>query len=314
MGTFGDSWALTKTAFRTIREDKALLLFPLVSGLCAIGIIAMFAVGLFTMFFYTNLASNPNTFQAVVGLLFLLVYFLLWIVSVYFQGALIGAATMKLNGGQPTFSDGMKEARAHAGKLIAWALIGATIMLVIRAIASRMRGIVGVVFQVGAGLAIGALTYFLIPVLMYEQQSAWGSLKRSASLFAKTFGRTFLSNLALGLILALGFLLGFVLLIVGAILLFGGSVIPGLILALAGLAMIVFMVILASAAEGVLTAALYRFATTGQVAPGLIHPQYLAGNPQAAAASAGRPLRSNAETWGAGPPPPPPTLPPMAQP
>jgi hypothetical protein len=293
MGTFGDSWQLTKTSFRVIKEDKALLLFPLVSGLSAIGIIILFALGLFTLQFYGNLATDTTT-QVVAAVLALIVYFALWIISIYFTGALVGAAMMKLNGGQPTFHDGMAAASKNLGKLIVWALIAGTVMLIIRAISSALsrRGgtgaIVGMIFSLGAGITWAILTYFMIPVLMFEQESSWKSIKRSAGLFRNTFGKTFISNLALGLILAAGFILGIVLLFVGIYLVFTFAPwVLGLAVALVGLAVIVFMVILSAAAEGVLVTALYRFATTGQISPGMIPPQYV----QSAQAS-GAPLRS----------------------
>jgi hypothetical protein len=272
MGTFGDSWALTKTSFRVIREDKALLIFPLISGLCALGIIVVLVVGLFSLAFFTSVSGNA--FDAIVVVSALAAYFLLWIVSVFFAGALIGAATIKLNGGQPTVSDGIHAARAKLGKLVLWALIGGTVMLIIRAISARMKGITGALFGIGAGLAVAAATYFVIPVLMYEAEGAWGSLKRSASLFVRNFGRTLVSNLALGLILFGGIVAAIVLVVAGVVVA-STALVAGIVLVVIGIGFLVFMVILSSAVEGVLRATLYRFATTGQTVSGLIHPDYL---------------------------------------
>jgi hypothetical protein len=305
MGTFSDSWALTKTSFRVIREEKALLLFPLVSGLCALGVIILFVAGFFTLLFYTSISTG--TLELVAGVLALLVYFALWILSVFFAAALVGAATIKLNGGHPTFHDGIQAARAKLGKLILWALLGGTIMLIIRAIASRLKGIAGLIFGIAAGVTLGAITYFMIPVLLYENEGTWASLKRSASLFGKNFGRTLVSNLVLGLIVLGGFILGIVLIVAGVSVAFT-TLLPGIVLAVVGIAFLVFMVILASAATGVLTAALYRFATTGQVVPGLIPPKYLLAQSQGIGGAGGQPLTS---AWP--PPPPPPTLPPVQQ-
>ncbi len=312
MGTFGDSWQLTKTAFRTIREDKALLVFPLVSGLAAIGIIVLFAVGFFGVVFWSHLTGS--TFQIVVGAMALALYFILWIVSIYFHGALVGAAMMKLNGGQPRFADGMAAARGRAGKLVAWALIAGTVMLIIRALTSRSRGLVGAIIGMAASLSWGVLTYFVLPVIMFEQLGAWSSLKRSGSLYFHHFGRTFLSNIVLGLLLGAGFVLGIVLIVAGVYFAIQLSVVLGLVMVLAGVAVVIFMAILSSAAEGVLTTALYRYATTGQVVPGLVNPRYLgmvsASPTSASMGSSSAPLPSSS-TWSH--PPPPPPLPPMSR-
>jgi hypothetical protein len=303
MGAFGDSWALTKTSFRMIREEKALLLFPLISGLCALAIIIVLAVGLLSVALFTSISGSA--FDAIVGIGAIVAYFLLWIVTVYFTGALVAAATIKLNGGKPTVSDGLRAARARLGRLVLWALLGGTIMLLIRIVASRLRGIAGVLFGLGAGLAVATATYFIVPVLMYENESTWRSLKRSAALFVKNFGRTLVSNLALGLILFGGFLLAIVLLVVG-ILVAGTTLVPGIALVILGVAALIFMLILSSAVEGVLRAALYRFATTGQVVAGLVHPRYLASQ-GGAVPSGGGPLPS---TSSPGTYPPPPLFPP----
>jgi hypothetical protein len=49
LGTFSDSWKLTRTAFRLIREDRALLVFPLDAGLSILGVLALLAVGMLVL-------------------------------------------------------------------------------------------------------------------------------------------------------------------------------------------------------------------------------------------------------------------------
>jgi uncharacterized protein DUF6159 len=289
MGTFGDSWQLTKTSFRVIRDDKALLVFPLISGLCALAIIVVLISGLLWLCLSTSISTNSlETIAAGTGLV---AYFLLWILSVFFAGALVGAATIKLNGGQPTVHDGLRAARARLGKLVLWALLGGSLMLLIRIIAARVKGIAGLLIGLAAGVAIGVATYFIVPVLMFENESTWGSLKRSASLFKNNFGRTVVSNLALALVLAAGFVPAVILLVVGIVVALSALVL-GLVLVMAGLTLFVFMLILASAVDGVLCAALYRYAATGQTVPGLIHPDYLVSRGASDASSGSPPLSS----------------------
>ena len=47
MGRIGTGWQLTKTSLRVLRKDKELLLFPLLSGLAILGILAAFIGGMF---------------------------------------------------------------------------------------------------------------------------------------------------------------------------------------------------------------------------------------------------------------------------
>lgn len=278
-GTFSDSWRLTKTSFRLIREDRALLIFPLIAGLSILGVLALLIFGEFWLFAPGLAARGPSGLvDGAAVLLFLAAYFAMVFLSVYCTAALVGAATLKLSGQQPSAADGWRIARARIGRLAVWALITATVGLVIQAVARRVSGIGGLVIGVAGGFAWGVATYFMIPVLLYEDQRPWPALKRSGHLFTSTFGRTLVSNLALGLLLGLGIVVAVILAVVGLLiaggLVAGGSLVLGLILFGVGLAIGVMVALIGSAAEGILRAALYRYATTGKIDPGLVPSGY----------------------------------------
>jgi hypothetical protein len=271
---------LTKTSFRVLRQDMALLWLPVLSGLAAIGLIALVAGSLASVAF---LVPGGSSFLfgslgglVLVGALWVALYFALAFVGTFFLAALVGAATLKLNGGQPTVGDGIAIARARIRKLLLWALFATTVGLLIQLVASRFGGVVSLLLRLGAGLSWAVATYFVVPVILYEELPTFGSLKRSASLFAGAFGRLLLSNLVLGLLTFGLVVLGIVPLVAGVLLLFGGSPAVGVALLVLGLAILVFAAVLVSAVSGVLRAALYRYATTGQITPGLL-PAGLAG-------------------------------------
>ncbi|HTW56085.1 MAG TPA: DUF6159 family protein [Thermoplasmata archaeon] len=269
-GTFSDSWRLTKTAFRMIREDRALLVFPLIGGLAALAIVVVFAVGeYFLAFRSVGPGANLNTVYLLGFLVFLPAYFALAFVSTYCTAALVGAATKKLNGQYATAADGWQIARARLGRLLGWALISATVGLVIQLISSRVRGVGGYIIGAVGGVAWGIVTYFIIPVLLFEDVRPWPALKRSARLYVNSFGRTMLSNLALGLIVGLSVAAAVVLGIVGFWLLLTGSFVLGIALVAVAFVVGVVVVLIGAAAEGVLQAALYRYATTGKIDPDL---------------------------------------------
>jgi len=276
-GTFAESWRLTKTSFRLIREDRALLIFPLVAGLSILGVIALLILGEFFLVFPTLSSGGPSGAVEAAGVvLFLAAYFAMVFLSIYCTAALIAAATLKLSGQQPTAADGWKAARARLGRLAAWAILSATVGLVIQVVASRIRGIGGLIVRIAGGAAWGVVTYFIIPVLLFEDLRPWPSLKRSAVLFTSTLGRTLVSNLALGLILGAGVVVAVILFILGVIFLVGGAFVLGLVLLAVGLAIGVLVALIGSAAEGILRAALYRYATTGKIDPDLYPPGYAA--------------------------------------
>lgn len=274
-GTFSDSWKLTKSAFRLIGEDRALLVFPIVGGLAILGVVGLFLFGVALLFPHFVSGGGAATDDELAGVgLFVLAYFACSFLSVYATAGLVAAATLKLNGQQPTASDGWKVARAHVGRLFAWSVIAATVGLLIQLLASRIQGIGGLLIAGAAGASWSVVTYFMVPVLLFENDAAWASIKRSGHLFVSSFGRTLISNLVVGLIVGAGLVVAIVLGIGGILLLVGGSTLLGAVLLGAGVAVGAAFALVGAAAEGVLRAALYRYATSGKIDPDLLPGAY----------------------------------------
>ena len=260
MGRIGTGWQLTKTSLRVLRKDKELLLFPLISGLAILGILAIFVGGMFfTVGFEAAFGGGLTWLFAVLMVVYYIVAFF---VAFFFNAAIIGAATIRLNGGNPTLSDGLRIARENAKRIFLWALFAATVAMILRAIQERL-GFIGK-FLIGlVGIAWSLATYFVVPVLVYEKLGPWAAVKRSAHLFKATWGETLVGGFSMGAIFVLLGLAGLLAPILG----FTLAGVVGLLVGV--VVMIVYWVTLglvASAAGAILIAALYRYATTGKVA------------------------------------------------
>jgi Family of unknown function (DUF6159) len=283
MGTFSDSWRLTKISFGLIFQDRALLVFPLVAGLAAITVLILFAAGTFFLAPLLLIGGSLTTSYEVIGiLLFLVAYFSTTFITIYATAGLVGAATLKLEGQQPTASDGWKIARANLSRLLVWSLISATVGLLIQILSSRIRGAAGMIIGGIAGATWAIATYFVIPVIIYQHSTPWQSLGRSAKMFLNTFGRTIVTNIVLGLIIAAGIIGAVVLGVIGLYLIFavgGGSTFFGILLIVTALGVGVLVAIIGASAEGVLRAALYRYATTGKIDPAMMYQAYRMATP-----------------------------------
>jgi len=183
---------------------------------------------------------------------------------------------IRLNGGDPTISDGLKVARANIRRIAGWALLTATVGLIFRAVSQRF-GFIGRVIAGIAGAAWGIVTYLVVPVLIFEKIGPWAAVKRSGSLLRQTWGEAAGGYLTLGGI--------FVLLALPALLvILLGVVVGGVVGLLVGLAIaVVYWLILGlvgSAAQSILVTALYRYATTGELGFGL--PRDLVAPPSGA--------------------------------
>src|SRR6266581_8466255 len=204
-------WKLTKVSLGVLRKEKGLVLLPFVSLLITVGVWAIFFVSLF----FVVAPTDPFGYWLFyVGLA--IVYYVTFFVSIYFNAAVMGAAMIRLNGGDPTISDGLKVANQNLKRIAGWALVSATVGLVLRAIAERF-GFIGRIVAGFAGIAWGIATYLVVPVLIFEKIGPWAAVKRSGSLLRKTWGEAAGGYLTLGVIFVLLALPGILFFIVGGL-------------------------------------------------------------------------------------------------
>src|SRR5712692_9843459 len=264
-------WKLTKVSLSILRKEKGLIVLPFLSLLTTGITWLVFFLGLFL--FFTAPSDVFGFWLFYVGLA--VVYFVTFFVSIYFNAAVMGAAMIRLNGGDPTITDGLKVARANLGRIAGWALVTATVGLILRAIAERF-GFIGKIIAGAIGAAWGIVTYLVVPVLIFEKIGPWAAVKRSGSLLRQTWSEAAGGYFSLGAIIVLlalpallapllGFALGGV---VGLVIGLGIAVVYWLILGLVG-----------SAAQSILVTALYRYATTGKLGFGFPQDLLAARNP-----------------------------------
>src|SRR3989454_12757057 len=122
-------WQLTKVSLGILRKEKGLIVLPLLSLLLT-G--AAWLVFLISIFFFTATPTNPfGDWLFYVGLA--VVYYVTFFVSIYFNAAVMGAAMIRLNGGDPTISDGLRVANANLRRIAGWAPVSAAGGRVLRA-------------------------------------------------------------------------------------------------------------------------------------------------------------------------------------
>lgn len=258
-GKLSNSFALVKASAGVLQADKELLVFPALSGLSSILVTATFLVPAWL----TGLLE-AMTNSEVIGYLFMFgLYLALYTVTFFFNTALVGAALIRLDGGDPTLADGLNIAIERLPKILGYAAISATVGMVLRALSERLgflgRMVVGLV-----GMAWNLATFLVVPVLVTRDVGPTEAIKESAALFKKTWGEQVAGNFSLGLAF---FVMFSSLAVVSATLFFVvGTLAPVAVLPLVVLvvAAFLFLVLAASAMNGIYASALYRFATTGQ--------------------------------------------------
>ncbi len=263
------SWALVKASAAVLRQDKELLVFPLFSSLALLVVMAAFALPIFGMQGFDHLASGPEgdppPLAYAVAFLF---YFSQYLVILFFNTALVGAAMIRLGGGDPTVADGMRIASSKLVVIVGYALVAATVGMILRVIQERV-GFLGkiVVGLLGAGWSIA--TFLVVPVLATRDVGPIDAVKESAGLLKETWGENLIGQVGMSaafVLIFMGVVLCSAALVIGAVvsgsvaLIVLAAVIAGLAIALTGLVQ--------SALAGIYAAALYRYATQGEGTPG----------------------------------------------
>ncbi|MDH3364388.1 MAG: DUF6159 family protein [Thermoplasmata archaeon] len=259
MGRISRGWEMAKTSLRVIKKDKELLLFPVLSGVFTILIIGGFLGGMYLSVGWDGMYDGMTDY-VFIGML-IAAYVLAYFVVVFFNAALIGCAMIRLEDGVPHLRDGFRIARENLGRIVAWALFAATVGLILRAIQQRV-GFLGKILVGIVGIAWALATFFVVPVLIFEKLGPLSAMKRSSGIFKNVWGETLSGGLGLGLIFFLLGLLGLPIIVMGALL---GGITGAIIGIVITLIYWIALAIVASAASGVLVAALYRYATTGKV-------------------------------------------------
>jgi len=261
MGRLSQSVNLVKAAFSVLRKDKQLVFFPLISGFAFILILIAFIVPWVSLgILGINGISNPYAFYPTLFLFYLISY----AVAIFFNTGLITCAHIRLTGGDPSIRDGWKNAVRHIRPIIVWALISATVGLVLQIIADR-AGVAGEVIRGIVGGLWSLVTFFVIPVLVFEEKGVADAVKESWGLFKRTWGENVIGQISLALpFVAIGALV-----IVAAVgVAFVGN--PSLtVAALVGaIILIAVLGIVYTALHGIFVATLYVYAQSGQVPSG----------------------------------------------
>jgi hypothetical protein len=248
------SFQLVSQSYQVLMRDKELMILPLVSGVIMAFVVGIVAMGLSL----GSAALVPRGLGLYVPVF--LIYVLMYSIGIFFQAAVVAGATERMRGGDPTVASALTAAWHRLGPIVMWAVVAATVGMILRAIQDRV-GFVGKIVAGFAGVAWSLATFFIVPVLVLEDKSIEESFMQSVSVFKKTWGETMVGGVSLGgaafcawiALFALAALIGMILAPLAIVLFVAGAILLGIFF---------------SALQGIYVASLYRYATEGSVPPG----------------------------------------------
>ncbi len=262
-GRISRGWALAKKSWAVLKADRSLLLFPIVSGACALvaGAI-LFAPGV-------ALYAQDSQEAWLIGFGIVAAYALTFI-GIFFATALAGAAVKSLQGQDTSLGDGVAVARSRIGQIALWALVQTTVGLILNAIQSALREnpLVGAIVSGLLNFAWQVVTFFVIPIIAIEGLGPVQAIKHSAKVLRERWGEGLVGTVSIGGLIALVAILPAILLGVAG----GVLTKTALPLGIAMIAVAVVVVLVAGLIASTLTAifrvALYLYATEGKTVGG----------------------------------------------
>lgn len=268
MNRISRSWALAKASFEVLMKDKELMIFPIISALAMLVVSAVF----FVPTLLTNLVDSIfDTGIPFFGYVVLFLFYLVQYTVVYFfSTALVGAALIRLRGGDPTVKDGFNVALKRFPQILGWSALSATVGLILNMLSdsSEKKGKgIGQIISSILGAAWNVVTFLVVPIVAAEGLGPIEALKRSWELLKRSWGEQISGTISIGLVFGIfGFLGSVVLIGLGVWLSVSmDSFVPGIIFGVLFVGFILLVSLLSSTLNGIFTAAVYAYAAEGQV-------------------------------------------------
>lgn len=245
---------MIKQSVSILRGHPKLAVFPVLSGVFGLVFLALVLTPMLgVLALDSGETATLVAGVAVVATLYLGTAF----ITAFFTAALVHQTRAVLDGAEPSLRDGISGAWEVKGPLFIWAFISATVGVVLDAIAES-DSTVGQVLSAVFGIAWTLLTFFVIPVIVFEKPSVKAMFERSAGLFKETFGETPISLFGVNV---LAILVALPVLAPGAYFLFVAErAVVGLPLFVVG---VLIGQLLSSTLRGIVKTALYVYSTEG---------------------------------------------------
>ncbi len=282
---FTRSWQLFRASLEVIRQNKGLLLFPLVSSICTVVILLFFLApallypsghalreaahwdALGRQFGFNFAGDHPQIipngyFYSYLAVMYLASMFL----ATFFNTAFYSQIMTALTGGPVSVGEGLRSAWSRVLSILMWSLLAGTVGLLIKAAEERL-GWLGRLAMKFVGVVWSVASTFAIPVIVREgSTNPFSLLRSSASTLKKTWGESLIGYV--GITIASWIMLGLFIFFGGCTIAIAIMTHSGPLMAttvLAWVAGMIFFAYLTSVAGHVYRCALYLYAADGVV-------------------------------------------------
>jgi len=193
-----NGWTLALNSFKVLKENKQLIVFPILSGISLVLIMGSFVL----VFLGANgwsfeNAEDPGTIG---NYLYLFLFYLVnYFIVVFFNMSLIHCTRLYFRGEEVSINAGLRFSLSRIGTIFSWAVFAATVGTILRIIQEE-SGIIGKIITGIIGIVWNIATFFVVPVIAYEDLGPIAAFKRSSQLMKQKWGESLGATFSFGLI------------------------------------------------------------------------------------------------------------------
>ena len=200
-----NGWQIALNSFTVLKENRQLILFPILSGISMILVISSFVVALVASGRWD--ADTIKEYGTVTNYLIVFFYYVInYFIIVFFNTALVHCTHLYFMGEEVTIRKGLQFSLSRIGVIFSWAVFAATVGTALRLLQDNL-GSVGKIITGLIGIVWSVTTFFVVPVIAYENLGPIAAFKRSASLMKEKWGESLGATFSFGLVQLAAFLL-----------------------------------------------------------------------------------------------------------
>ncbi len=256
MGRISRTIQLAGSSWRVLKADKELVLLPVLSLIATVAVAVSFLWPIVSSCTDTIGPKNACELGGTDYVIMAVAYVTLAFITIFFNAALVHAANERMEGGDPTVGSAIRGALGKVHRILPWAIVSATVSVILRSIEER-AGMVGRIVIGIIGLAWSLVTFLVIPVLVIENIGVVDAVKRSGTLFKRTWGENVAAQVGFGLLGLLAALPAIAVIALG----FSAGGAAAVVAIAIGIGWLLFASLVLAALNGIFQTALYRHAS-----------------------------------------------------
>jgi hypothetical protein len=181
-----NGWTIAISSFKVLGANKQLIIFPVLSGISMLLILGSFVLVLFNASGW-DLDSLPHVGRAAgYGILFLF-YLVNYFIVVFFNMALIHCTKLYFEGQEVSLKEGIAFSFSRIGAIFSWAVLAAVVGTILKVIQEN-TGTIGKILIGLIGIVWSVATFFVVPVIAYENVGPIKALERSVQIMKQKWG------------------------------------------------------------------------------------------------------------------------------